>query len=416
MFRYLYSLIISLAAFFTNDDVVVQTKYGKIQGVQTSKSRAFLGVPYAAPPVGEMRWRPPEHPSPWSGILDATAVKAGCYQLACASMNPPILCPKQVSEDCLYLNIWTPVNASAESRLPVMVFIHGGNFVHLSGGSLLFRGEDFVSKGQVILVNVDYRLGAFGFLVTGDKAEDAKGNYGIKDQRMALQWVQENIKTFGGDPTKVTLFGQSAGAQSTAIHLSNGKANGLFRNAIVESAPFDIRYKTKEEVLLLGDFIAEFVNCTGADITCLRTRSAADIALAEHEVRSVITSPFLLELFEPIGPWIDGDEVKMEPIDSAHKGQFQNIPILMGTLSEETRIFVYEAWKKPLRLQTYLGIVLLADPKKSLQILDKYPPNKSTDCRDTLQELATDLIFTCTARNVTQSLQTFTLVIVFIHF
>jgi carboxylesterase type B len=154
-------------------------------------------------------------------------------------------------------------------------------------------------------------------------------------------------------------------------------------------------------------FLIFFVYFKAGDMTCLLNVSAEDIALAEHEARSVVTSPFLLELFEPIGPGVDGDEVKMEPVNAAQSGKFENIPLLIGTVSEETRIFVYEAFKKTMGLETYLGLLILADPMKALKLLDKYPPVKSSDCRDTLQNLSTDLIFTCTARNVSRSLQTF---------
>ncbi|KAK3610331.1 hypothetical protein CHS0354_029801 [Potamilus streckersoni] len=284
-----------------------------------------------------------------------------------------------------------------------MVFIHGGNFVHESGGTILYDGEAFVQKTGVILVNINYRLGALGFLFTGTGPDDIRGNYGIKDQRQALIWVNQNIANFGGDHSKVTIFGQSAGAQSIAIHLMNAKSDAYFHQAIIESAPLDIPYKKTIDDLFLGNTIADLLNCSSHDVQCLRSKSADQIAKAETEARSKITSLKVLEFFEPLGPRVDGDEVLMEPMQSIRQRQFRDIPVIIGSVSEETRIYIYLTWKSPISTALFETVLFAVYPSHIEEILKEYPVQNKTDVRDHLAQLATDFIFTCTVRNASQS-------------
>lgn len=212
----------------------VQTESGLVAGVPTENGMVYKGLPYAAPPVGQLRWRSPEAPNPWSVVRVASEFGAPCAQA-------PLRGRTQISsvsrEDCLYLNVWTPEN-SAAARLPVMVWIHGGAFENGMGTSPTYDGAGLAAKG-VIVVTINYRLGVFGFLahpdLTAESAHDSSGNYGLEDQLAALRWVQGNIAAFGGDPDNVTIFGQSAGGASVRALISSPQSMGLFNRAIIQS-------------------------------------------------------------------------------------------------------------------------------------------------------------------------------------
>jgi para-nitrobenzyl esterase len=199
---------------------------------------SFKGIPYAAPPVGALRWRPPQPMAPWTGVRQAAEFGANCMQgrfgppQARASQAPPSW------EDCLFLNVWRPANAAAGARLPVMVWIHGGGFTGGSGSSPNTAGTQFAKQG-VVLVTFNYRLGRFGFFafpaLSREHPEELKGNYAYMDQIAALKWVQRNIAAFGGDPKNVTIFGFSAGGVSVHSLLASPLARGLFHKVIVQS-------------------------------------------------------------------------------------------------------------------------------------------------------------------------------------
>ncbi|XP_062600545.1 cAMP-regulated D2 protein-like [Saccostrea cucullata] len=383
-------------------EVVVTTKYGKIRGVASNKIKAFLGVPYAAPPVGKLRWKNPVSVSKWSPkVYDATKVKPGCPQKGCETMNPVLVCPVQTAEDCLYLYIWTPLSANATTSFPVMVYIHGGNFVHMSADSLLFNAEELAYRGQVIVVTMDYRLGALGFLLTQDRR--ASSNYAILDQRQAMKWVKDNIRAFGGNPNMVTLFGQSAGAQSTVAHLLTKESSQYFQRAIVESAPLSIPFKTEEEMIFISNMLFDQLKCSPKDLDCLNKYSADEIAEAQLQIRKYPSSLKLLEFFEPWVPYVDGVIIPSQPLEAFRKGLVINKPLMMGTVSEETRIFIYEAYNKSLPALEYSLALSLTFPKKALDVLQMYPPTVEPDQRDGLQIPATDFIFTCCTRNFTRN-------------
>ena len=219
-----------------NEAPVVSTKSGIVQGVTEDEVSVFKGIPYAAPPVGEFRWRPPQPVKPWDGVRDATEFGPNCAQGGWGAAPGTIA--EGSSEDCLYLNLWTPAGAKPKSKLPVMVWIHGGAFVGGSGSSPSNSGNQFTKQG-VILVTINYRLGRLGHFafpaLSEEHPEEPKGSYAFMDQIAALEWVQENIAAFGGDPNNVTIFGQSAGGVSVHSLLSIPAAKGLFHKAISES-------------------------------------------------------------------------------------------------------------------------------------------------------------------------------------
>ena len=216
------------------DPGVVQTKSGSVRGQVAPDHRLFSGIPYAAPPVGPMRWQPPQPAAEWSGFLDATRPGPRCIQDVSNDVDR-----SETSEDCLTLNVWTPP-PSGEAR-PVMVWIHGGSFINGSGD--IYDAQWLASRGDMLVVTINYRLGALGFLAHPalGPAGDV-GNYGLADQQAALRWVHDNISAFGGDPDKVTIAGESAGGMAVCDHLVAPASAGLFSAAIIQSGPCQAQY------------------------------------------------------------------------------------------------------------------------------------------------------------------------------
>ncbi|HUY81370.1 MAG TPA: carboxylesterase family protein [Acidobacteriaceae bacterium] len=221
---------------------LVATQFGKLAGVTNPATHisSFKGIPFAAPPVGNLRWRPPMPPAAWKGVRPATQFGASCMQRLHGTFGPwtpAFLVQNKVSEDCLSLNVWTP-RVSAKADLPVIVFIPGGGFVEGSGEVPVYNGAHLASTGMVI-VTINYRLGALGFLaypgLTAESPHHSSGNYGILDQIAALKWVKRNIRAFGGNPEKITVWGQSAGAFSVGVLLESPLAYGLFEHAQADS-------------------------------------------------------------------------------------------------------------------------------------------------------------------------------------
>ena len=218
---------------------IVRVEGGELQGVVADGVESFKGIPFAEPPVGDLRWRPPQPPAPWTGVRQASEFGADCMQ---GRFGPPPSAPAGPtapvpSEDCLFLNIWRPVPATARN-LPVMVWIYGGGFVGGSSASPNTSGIGFAKQG-VVLVAMNYRVGRFGFFahpaLSRERPEENKGNYAYMDQIAALQWVKRNIAAFGGNPNNVTIFGFSAGGVSVHSMLASPQARGLFHKAIAQS-------------------------------------------------------------------------------------------------------------------------------------------------------------------------------------
>jgi para-nitrobenzyl esterase len=256
----LITVLLSSSAFTAITDPV-RVEQGLLAGTNGSSAdvRVYRGIPYAAPPIGDLRWKAPQPAEKWQGLRQAAEFSNACWQTqypAAAAIYQAKLPP--LSEDCLYLNLWTPAK-SAKDRLPVMVWIHGGGFTRGYGGSHAYDGEALARKGAVI-VTINYRLGIFGFFahpaLSAESGHHASGNYALLDQIAALQWVQKNIAAFGGDPGRVTIFGESAGSWAVNVLMASPLAKGLFQRAIGESGGSFSPMKTLTEAEKEGEKLA----------------------------------------------------------------------------------------------------------------------------------------------------------------
>ena len=313
------------------DSLTVKTAQGKVQGkaINEGKVKAFLGLPYAAPPVGDLRWKAPQPPAKWKGQRDATKFGAHCAQGHV--FDDMIFQDSGESEDCLSLNVYAPADAKDKSKLPVMFWIHGGGYA--GGGSSEPRHNgDFLPTKGVVLVTINYRLGPFGFLATADLAKEANGatgNYGLLDMVAALQWVKANIAKFGGDPGNVTIFGESAGSFAVSTLMASPAAQGLFHKAIGESgAAFS-------DVLPTDNLDAREKK-DGAWVDGLGVKSL-------EELRALPTEKILAGVKakgrEGFPPVIDG-KLLTEPVpDTYAAGKQAHLPLLAGWNRDEGSFF-----------------------------------------------------------------------------
>ncbi|XP_062374187.1 crystal protein [Sardina pilchardus] len=387
----------------------VLTKDGIIRGKTVDKAHIFYGIPFADPPLAAYRWKPPRPVTPWRGEYDATFRRAACMQGCIGPISEE--CPAKVSEDCLYLNIFVPrsvdFTAPLRSPMPVMVWVHGGDFIAGTASKPLYDGRFISNFTHTVVVSVAYRLGAFGFLVSGkDSKTSAVGNYGILDQQAGLLWIQQNIAVFGGDPTKVTIFGESAGAQSVSLHLMIQSSKPLFKQAVFQSLPFSIPLKTRHDALKLGKDFAKQANCSMKDIVCLLSLSPQAVLAAQIKSSSKVINPFrFLEMFETWGPYIDGELIKEQAVTAFQKGHWQKEkPVLLGTTSEEGVIFVFGVFTKPVSPVECTVYTTAIFKQHTIRILRKYLPlYKDADRRDMLSQIVTDYVFLCPSRRAARA-------------
>ena len=368
------------------DPLMVKIKTGEVHGSMVGTSRQFLGIPYAKPPVGPLRWKAPVAPDPWSTPLEATQFGKRCAQIANATLQNKA----STDEDCLYLNVWTP--SPAPKNAAVMVWVHGGGNVNGSANEPvpflntgLFYSGEFLAEGHgVIVVSLNYRLGVFGFFAHPDlKGEEGHaGNQGLQDQQLALQWVHDNIAQFGGDPGNVTLFGESAGSLDTCLHVASPASGGagLFQRAISESGGCTTRQPTDAEAAAVATKFATDLGCTGAgSLNCLRGKAAADI-MASPDVASTDPTVAL-----PFAPDIDDWVMPAQPRQIYDDGNAAKIPYLLGSNTDEGTLFLPAT--KPATLDDYMAALTrmfgatVAGQVAALYTMDKFMnamPNAAT--------------------------------------
>jgi para-nitrobenzyl esterase len=382
----------------------IVTDSGPLKGIIDGNITEFLGIPYAAPPVGSMRWLPPQPYGRWHGVLHASAFGSQCTQ------------PGGVgSEDCLFLNIYVPnfkKNASKKGgALPVMFWIHGGGLTTGAGSD--YDPTPLVEQG-VIVVTINYRLGYLGFLAQTaiDREGHENGNYGLMDQQFAMRWVQSNIAAFAGDPGNVTIFGESAGGQSVYCNLASPTAAGLYAHAISESGSYLIFEnflqaivpisvaETTDGLVPSGETIANTVLCTSQTAACLRAVSNTD--LVDIEPGTVYA-------------FVDGTLLTETPQQAFQSGNVSKVPVISGTNHDEWRIFVadqYDLSGKPILTESDYDKAVLTLWKSILAPAVEffYPYANYPSGGVALGASGTDGIFACGARNADESLAQFTTV------
>lgn len=339
------------------DDLVVRTDDGALRGTSHPGYRAFEGIPYAAPPVGDLRFRAPRPATPWRGVRDATAPGQQCAQLSNGTGNPTTF-----DEDCLFLNVTTPAGRSARrGGLPVMVWIHGGSFLTGTGGS--YDASKLAVDGDVVVVTVSYRLGALGFLAHPDlSAEDRRrgsGNAGILDQQAALRWVRQNARTFGGNPRNVTVFGESAGSASVCAHVASPGARGLFRRAIAQSYSCASDLTPRATAETSGEEVSQAVGCA----------DAADVPACLREV----DAETLLRAWPGGGPVVGGGVLPRQPGTALADGSAHRVDLVHGNTLDENRLFIPLQYGTSLTAAQYAGVVGAIFGPAAPAVLQRYP-------------------------------------------
>lgn len=315
---------------------IAVTTYGELQGKQEGGVNVWRGIPFAAPPVGELRFRAPQPPDSWDGVRDAFEYGPVNHQPAdIKGTRFGGIDPVQ-SEDCLYLNVWSP--EVRNENLPVMVWIHGGTFVTGAGSQPQFDGSYFAERGNVIMVTINYRLGPFGFMHLSSLVEGLASNQGLLDQIAALEWVQRNIAAFGGDPQRVTIFGESAGSMSIASLLAMPAAKGLFSGAIMQSGAAQTLQAQQGDDIATA-FLAELGITQGGDVSLLHSLPAETILESAGRMSYKLSGGGLGMFFQPV---IDHKTLPIDPIQAIAEGTASGIPLLIGTNRDEGNLFFRE--------------------------------------------------------------------------
>jgi para-nitrobenzyl esterase len=368
----------------TVDDAVVRTDSGPVRGALTSDVRSFQGIPFAAPPVDALRWRPPQPPARWTRPLDATAPAARCAQ-------PQNIGPASESEDCLYLNVTTP---RSHGRKPVMVWLHGGGNVYGSGVD--YDPRRMAVGGDVVVVTINYRLGVFGFL--GHPGLADSGAFGLQDQQAALRWVRDNAAAFGGDPRNVTLFGQSGGAYDVCGQLTSPAARGLFQRAIMESGTCSMTWPRNgvnpgisagspwqplSEAQAEGVTLATGLGCTDprAQVDCLRQVSAPRLLTATQSADLPAVA-------------YGNRTLPTNPVTALAQGRFAHVPVISGTNRDEQRLataFLPQAFTE----EGYQQLLVDAFGDAAPRVAARYPSSAHGSSALAWAAVTTDRVWAC---------------------
>ena len=393
-------ITICLLSYSLSAQPIVNTQYGPIIGNNNSGILEFLGVPYAKPPIDSLRWRPPQDPEKWTSVLATQTFKPGCLQKDFPQGDTTYTVLG--SEDCLYLNIWTPDTVS--KTLPVMVFIHGGANQQgaadeVSGGTQIFYGKNLAERGHVVVVTIEYRLGPFGFFVHPgldiENSNHVSGNYGLMDQIKALQWTHNNISYFGGDTSKIMVFGQSAGGLDIGDLLFSPQAKGLFQRACIESAvPSASDYKTAEDKGI--QFVDQYIR-TGTDSEKIGyMRKLPADSLIKYETNT-LAGGIVQTQWQPV---IDNYIISGSPIIDLSLGKFNHVPLLIGSNANEMALSSPKT-VSPAMVNALMNALVPANYVS--EGLNLYPPgSNNTEARDSYIQILTDKQFTSTVRRTAQ--------------
>ncbi|KAG9330469.1 hypothetical protein JZ751_024374 [Albula glossodonta] len=349
-----FLLLLSLTLFSTSrvqgdSDLLVSTRQGDVHGVRLpvpdgGQVTAFLGIPFAEPPLGKYRFRKAKPKQPWTGVLEANTFPNACYQSVDTTYpgfpgtemwNPN----REMSEDCLYLNVWVP-SPPKPQNLTVMVWIYGGGFYSGSSSLDVYDGRYLAHTEQVVVISMNYRVGAFGFLALPGSTE-VPGNVGLLDQRLAFHWVQENIQAFGGNPRQVTIFGESAGGASVGLHLLSPDSRPLFTRAIMQSGVPNCPWATvgPSEARRRATLLAQLLGCPPGNDTelaaCLRAQPPQDLIAQEWQVL-----PYSSLFRFSFVPMVDGVVLPDTPEAMLSSGDFKDTEILLGVNQDEGSFFL----------------------------------------------------------------------------
>jgi para-nitrobenzyl esterase len=373
---------------------IVRTEGGWVRGVSAGGVDAFRGLPYAAPPTGPLRWRPPHPAAPWSGVRDASQFAPSCPQSPIGNASFP---PGPMAEDCLYLNVVRP-SGPGRSRRPVLVWIHGGGLTQDAARNYV---PTKLAAAGLVVVTINYRLAALGFLAhpaLASRPGGPSGNYGLMDQQAALRWVQRNIARFGGNPGNVTIAGQSAGGLSVLAHLVSRGSRGLFQRAIVQSGAFALQQRSLADAEAAGEQFATSVGCADQTAACLRNVPVANLV-----------DNFGVEI-----PGVVDGSVLTQTIGTAlAHGQFTRVPVLQGITHDEERLFldglglvvangtfVLATGVTDANYQEKIGEVLGVPAARAAAIAVEYPLDAFSSADVAFSTLVSDANFACPALDV----------------
>lgn len=370
-------------------EVVVRAPCGALHGCIKDRVRVFRGIPYAAPPVGDLRWRAPQAAARWDGVRDALDFGPDFPQ----APNPRMRAPAQ-GDDCLYLNVWTP-GGTADDKLPVMVWIHGGGFAAGSGSDVRSDGAKLAARG-VVVVSFNYRSGLFGFLahpaLSAESPKGTSGNWGLLDQVAALEWVQDNIAAFGGDPGNVTVFGVSAGSASISLMLASRLGEGLFHKAVLQSPgagrPLATLQQAEQGGLALG-----------TDIAALRRLSALEV----FALTSRLTPPMRgLTTPRVLRPIRDGHLLREDERPVFESGRIRAMPIIVGSNTDEGTLLT-RAW--PIAtLEDWRTQIASNFPDAQEDVMALYPAADDEDARPRVAEIFADTQFNAGTRLIARAM------------
>ncbi|MFI6502937.1 carboxylesterase/lipase family protein [Nonomuraea typhae] len=372
---------------------VVRTAAGAVAGVSSGDGlRRFTAIPYAAPPTGDLRWRPPQPVRAWKGVRDASGPAVRCAQNA----NPADSNPAAATEDCLHLNVTTPAEPQRGRRLPVMVWLHGGGFTQGAGGDY---DAGRLARAGAVVVTVNYRLGIFGFL--GHPGLAGSGAFGLLDQQAALRWVRRNAAAFGGDAANVTLFGESAGGFSTCAQLTSPPAAGLFDKVIIQSGACSMRqlgidpaggdavWPARQAGERIAAAAASRLGCTGAAMRCLRKAPVAALLAAQQSIPAT---------------WAPARGTPVLPLDPGRavaEGRIHRVPVMAGGTADEARYFTamyFDGPGQPLSEKSYREFLRIAFGRDAGRVAARYPAAAHGSPSLAWAAVATDRAWSCPVR------------------